>query len=457
MYRVDNLDLYPGYYKQVTSTTTGEEYSSSVVYYTQRTINGITCYERSEPQPTGIIPSNSSYYIWNKSHPSSGAPADKFAVSSYSWLSTKNMKKNIVDALNNLNVAYKSGGGSTATRISTYNSTYTPIKYAAGPPQVTLNDFKLGALYGSSGNYYIQKENHSLENIIDALYLSNPDITTTQIINEVKTRDIYTKLPNGIRTTINSYIAEYLNEGYRGIYQKICACVAYRDTHADELSDEQQAVISNMINSYVTNLSNFNKVITQSGATPNNFTQIQNYFITWNNAYTRVAQGDSFTEKKQLLDKYIGDFNLAVQTENTICLEFLNYRNKYNSISNQYSPSDNIKIILQEQKQIYIDAIASLQQIDFILNLQLTKLQENVLFNGYLDFLKSYIEYKNSENITNKDKYLRLLEEAEAMAKVVADSSYSPYLQRVEVEKAWKTYLDALSAMYQTEIKERFG
>ena len=154
---------------------------------------------------------------------------------------------------------------------------------------------------------------------------------------------------------------------------------------------------------------------------------------------------------------YISDFNAIINYMKQKIEIFNNYRTRYTDTLNTYNVSGNIKEILWNELQVYTEIQNRLAEIKNLFSLQITQLQANVIFEGYLDFLESYINYNKVSNTANKKKYLQLLEEANIMASAVVNEEYSPYNQNLLVQETWKNYLSTLSNVYITEVKERFS
>ena len=216
-----------------------------------------------------------------------------------------------------------------------------------------------------------------------------------------------------------------------------------------DLSDEQKVIISNKINGLM-NTKIYRDFI-------NSFNDISTFIIDQSNAYSAVKQGATVSTLVNQLSIYVKDFNTLVRFMQDKVNQFKQFRNRYINTSERYNVSDNIKEILWDEQQVYLSAQDRLNEIKNLFSHQLESIQKDVLFEGYLDFLMSYIDYNKTSNTSNKKKYLQLLEEAEAMAQATINEEFSPYNQNLIVQNAWKNYLDALAATYKNEIKERFG
>ena len=103
---------------------------------------------------------------------------------------------------------------------------------------------------------------------------------------------------------------------------------------------------------------------------------------------------------------YISDFNAIINYMKQKIEIFNNYRTRYIDTLNTYNVSGNIKEILWNELQVYTEIQNRLIEIKNLFSLQLTQLQANVIFEGYLDFLESYINYNKVSNTANKKKYL---------------------------------------------------
>ena len=328
---------------------------------------------------------------------------------------------------------------------------------------VLKTELELGAvtINPNTGLQTINKPSHTLENIIDTLYM-DPDMTKAEAIANIKSRNIFLSLPGpnnsfedkkDLQALLANYLDNYLtttgSQSPYSIYKEICAYITYRDEHNNDLSDEQKVIIRNKINSLM-NTSPYQGFITQ-------FNQISTFITNQSRAYSAVAQGNTVSTAINELSIYVKDFNTLVRFMKDKINQFKQFRNRYINTSERYNVSDNIKEILWDEQQVYSSAQDRLNEIKNLFSHQLEAIQKDVLFEGYLDFLMSYIDYNKTSNTTNKKKYLQLLEEAEAMAQATVNEEFSPYNQNLIVQNAWKNYLDALAATYEIEIKERFG
>ena len=369
----------------------------------------------------------------------------------------------IASQLNTVNSAVENSSNQTKEELQRkYNETYEPVTISDG--EANWENLKVNLKLGNlNSDYTINKTNYQLELIIDNLYLTTSDMTTGDIVQNIQGRSLYTSLPTGLQALISSYISDYLTvkegntESPRSIYQQICACVAYRDSHKDTLTDEQKVIIQNTITS-LKNMSEYNSFIA-TYSDENSTKNIDKYIENWAKAYEK-ANGSNKTQYEEALDKlrgYIDQFNNIIQAKNAAVNTFNDYRLKYKAISEDYSVSDNIKNILWEEREIYNNAISELKQIRTLFNQQLNSYQQNILFEGYMQFLQSYIEANTNSSVNNRQALLQLLQEAQNMANATVNENYSPENQKAMVDRAWKTFLDALASVYQIEVKERFG
>ncbi len=357
-------------------------------------------------------------------------------------------------------------GGNEAQRKAEYTRLYSPMTYerSASVNFTTLKtELELGAvtINPNTGLQTINKPSHTLENIIDTLYM-DPDMTKAEAIANIKSRNIFLSLPGpnnsfedkkDLQALLANYLDNYLtatgSQSPYSIYKEICAYITYRDEHNNDLSDEQKVIIRNKINSLM-NTSPYQGFITQ-------FNQISTFITNQSRAYSAVVQGNTVSAAINELSIYVKDFNTLVRFMKDKINQFKQFRNRYINTSERYNVSDNIKEILWDEQQVYSSAQDRLNEIKNLFSHQLEAIQKDVLFEGYLDFLMSYIDYNKTSNTTNKKKYLQLLEEAEAMAQATVNEEFSPYNQNLIVQNAWKNYLDALATTYKTEIKERFS
>ena len=364
----------------------------------------------------------------------------------------------IITTINNKLTAVNNSVGNGETRDirkQNYNRKYAPQTYdIAFPPNFDNKQFQLGAILTNNN---INKTLYTLETIIDSIYLSDPTISNEQFFNRLDTNLLYATLPAEIKNTVKTYITKYVTspgenqESPRDIYEKIVACIVYRDTHINELSEDQKIVIQHTIENYKS-LSTFSNFINAS-----EWRTIQNYLTTWQTDFNQVAEGEAFEAALEELNNYIDDFNKIINYKTTIIAQFKDYVERYNKTLKDYSVSDNIKEILWDEKNIYLNAIQRLEEVRTLFNLQIEKYQKDVLFVGYLEFLKAYIDQLNNSSSQDKAKYLQLLEEAQALAKATVKEEDNPYNQQKIIDMLWKNFLDALAQTYKTEIKERFG
>lgn len=375
-----------------------------------------------------------------------------------------NIMTTIQNKLDQLNIAVKNGGD-FAKRQKTYDETYAPMTYdnTKNINFTTLKqNLQLGATHtDANGEITINKNSHELEGLLDVLLLSTNN-NIDDIVANIKQKSIYYNLPAttvvNLQNKLESYVREYLevNPTFQkspyAVYQEICSCITYRDEHSDALSEEQKQIIattlSNLLSSepyisFINNNENFDFIIQK-------LTQQEEQF-------NQIDDGKLIDTYKEQLDMYIADFNAIVNYMKQKIEVFNNYRTRYADTLDTYDVSDNIKEILWNELQIYNQIQNRLLETKNLFSLQISQLQNNVIFEGYLDFLESYIDYHKVSNTANKKKYLQLLEEANIMAAAVVNEDYSPYNQNLLVQEAWKTYLSALSSAYIIEVKERFS
>lgn len=376
-----------------------------------------------------------------------------------------NILEIIQSLLNRLNQVAENGQG-RQSRENNYNTTYSPVKYSDGEPNSNQQNktYWLGVI---NDNYTITKEQYLLETIIDEIYLSNPSITIQEVLENISTRNIFTSLPKSLQDILmtkednsdeynSGYIYRYLKKtngerSPRSIYQDIYAAVAYQNEHSDELSDQQKEIIKSFIDELKGN---------EESPTPYYSFIIDNpineYFDQWQADYIAVKGGEDFTYIQNSLQKNIDFFNKIIRYENSLINEFNTYRNRYQDMLNNYSMSDNIKEVLGEEKQSYEDVKERILEIKQFFDHQLKYYQKDALFDGYFEFLESYLTYKNTSTSMDKNAYLQLLENAQAMAQTTINEQDSPYNQQLIIQQYWKRYLDALKEIYEIEIKERF-
>ena len=377
----------------------------------------------------------------------------------------------IQETFSALNIALDNGG-SAKTRENTYNSIYSPMTYekTKGINFDTLKtSLELGAIGYNNSEMIINKIGHELENIIDTALLDS-DWTIDKVLNSIKQKNIYASLPGAdtsvankvdIQAMVIQYVTDYLTANAQtgqspyDIYQEICSCLAYRDEHINELSADQKEIIADTIRDLkeTSPFADFINLVNEN----NQYTKIKNALDTQQTLFDAVEQGNSVEEQKEKLQTYINDFNAIVNYMMSKINIFKDYRARYLNTLDEYDVSDNIKEVLWTEKQTYTEVQNRLAEIKNLFDLQLTQLQNNVIFDGYLDFLQSYINYNKVSNTANKKKYLQILEEATAMATATVNESYSPYYQNLLVQDAWREYLNALANVYTVEVKERFG
>jgi len=81
-------------------------------------------------------------------------------------------------------------------------------------------------------------------------------MTKAEALANIKSRNIFLSLPGtnekNLQELMSNYLDEYLtvigSQSPYSIYREICAYIAYRDEHNNDLSDEQKIIISNKIN-----------------------------------------------------------------------------------------------------------------------------------------------------------------------------------------------------------------
>ena len=375
-----------------------------------------------------------------------------------------NIIETIQNKLEQLNKAVKDGGD-FAKRQKTYNDTYAPMTYEDTKNinfDILKSNLKLGAIH-TSGNseIIINKKAHELETLLDILLL-NTNNNIEEVISNIKQKSIYYSLPAtkavNLQDKLETYIRQYLTidpisqKSAYSVYQEICSCITYRDEHQDTLSEEQKQIIQTTLLTLLSSEPFYS-------FTNNN--EIFNFIIDsldeQKKQFENIDDGNLIDIYKEELDMYISDFNAIINYMKQKIEIFNNYRTRYTDTLNTYNVSGNIKEILWNELQVYTEIQNRLTEIKNLFSLQITQLQANVIFEGYLDFLESYINYNKVSNTANKKKYLQLLEEANIMASAVVNEEYSPYNQNLLVQETWKNYLSTLSNVYITEVKERFS
>ena len=352
-------------------------------------------------------------------------------------------------------------GGNEQQRISTYNTNYQPYSYNYGMPYQFTN-YELGR-YNS---YAVSKT--QLERLIDTVYLNNSKATIDDIISYLSTQTIYSRLPEtdiennmyNIKECLKNYIDAYItpdnenNISPRDIYQQICGCVTYRDEHPS-LTEDQLQVIRDTIDmlSMSEPYASFKQQVGGQIATKN----IIEKFTKWQEDYNNITNGAN-AENVQNLKKAVQDFNGVVAQINSLMEYLSRLIERYKKFSNnEYKVTDNIQELLWEEKNHYIIAKQELTNIRQTLIAQLETIQSNAFFDGYFDFIYSYVMYNSIDITKDKNKYTQLLDEAQAMAKAIVDENKNPYKLQAKIDLAWKQYLDALAKVYYNEIKERFN
>lgn len=395
-------------------------------------------------------------------------------IYSGSFLLNAAYPNNGLDLINKIKKSYNAvkNFNNTKTRdeqIADYNKNYGEKHlYSSGDPNITalsLKQYQLGVV--QSDNTIISAP-YMLENMINNLYLEDPDISVDDIIKTISKRSIIYLLPETatvkLQTKIKNYIKDYITSGARAVYLDICACDAYKTEHKDELTQEQQNVVISTIKKLkkTTEYANFiNKNEYQwdlKTQTPTTITSFGDIFTKWQNDYNNIGSSDDIASKKREFTNYVEDFNSIINYYNSLLAEFKNIRLRYEDLKKNYKTSDNIREILWTEIETYSDIQNQLNYINEVFKIQLQEIKKDVLFDGYIKFLTSYKEYKSNGAITiDKQKWVQLVEEASIMASTSIDETNSPYNQHLIVQKAWKKYLDALAKVYQVEVKERFG
>lgn len=364
--------------------------------------------------------------------------------------------QNIIELLQNqliLANQQMSKGGNTQGIINKYNEDFSPYNLSYGPPKEFI-DYQLGLITDSS---YSKITKSKLENIIDNIYITITEDENSPIdyvISHISTYSDYTMLPNVIRTTgLEEYIRNYLtkdeenNLSPRDIYQQICSCIAYKLEHPN-LNEDQIKITNITIDNLKAN-SVFENFL-------NNNSTIENLFINWENRYQEVITPQD-TTNISTFESTINKFNSTIRLINSLFEKFINLRNRYQQTVSAYEMSDNIQEILQDELNQYEYIKQELERIKNLYTNQLSLLQKDVFLQGYIDFIESYLQYKEENTTADKNTYSQLLADAQAMAKAIVNEDDSPEKLQQEIDEKWKIYLDALAQAYYYEVKERFN
>lgn len=382
------------------------------------------------------------------------------------------------------------GQGTAEQRKNDYEQKFTPVKYDGGGNQINssniIQKYQLGIVQNDGR---INKIPHVLETIIDNIYLASTDLSVDSIFNNINWNSNGLNTPQCIilpdefnkndafneennedgeeqNVCLKQYVIDYItipdgqSESARDIYQKICTCVAYWESNEENLTAEQIEIIRDTINFYkndevYNNFINKWKWNNDSSYGGNNLGAL---FHRWQSAYGAVSDTEIMSDNITELENLIIDYNKILKiTRDNMVSQFLVLRERYQNIISQYSFSDNIRDIMQEEKDRYTFAINSLNEIKEFFNIQLTNLQQDRISDGYLQFLETYKNSQSSGNSEDLTKYQQLLAEAQVMMDTQLNEQDSPYSQSIIVNNAWKNYLDALAETYKIEIKERFG
>ena len=468
-----NLSQLQGNYSNISSLTNANPNIYTLIFKKSLTSNTISTLNILSPdwskyfhfnQEYRLQPLTSDYESFDVSildnYENSSSP---YFISANSYLRNKlNLITNIRTAYNNI---FTNGGTSKPKDelITEYNNRYSPVIFDTNNPNINSTSVKAYQLGIVESNTTIDLSSHVLENLINNLYLTNPDISVNEIINNLKQRALIYSLPTIFQTKIISYIENYITSGARDTYVQILACDAYRTEHKQELTEDQLNVIKNTIIS-LQNETNYKTFMSTTAykwtvALTANQTSFGYLFAKWQRDYNNIINADHNQIYKTIFQNYINDFNLIINFYNSILDYFTYLQDKYTSINNAYSPSDNIREILWEERERYNYTKKSLEQILLTYNQQKDNLQKDVFFQAYIDFMTSYQEYKNNELTYTKDKeaWLQLVADAEAMTQTEVDENLNPYRQNSKVNAAWKNYLDKLKEIYEIEIEGRFG
>ena len=406
------------------------------------------------------------------------------------YLKSSGIKGEIDRLLGAVITGINQGQGTAEQRKNDYEQKFAPVKYDGGGNQINslniIQKYQLGVVQDDGR---INKISHVLETIIDNIYLSFADLSIDNIFDKIDWNS------NGLNTPwciilpdefnkndqfnegnneneeeenvcLKQYVEDYItipngqSESARDIYQKICTCVAYWENNEENLTAEQIEIIRNTIDFYKSNevYNNFISKWKWDNDASYGGNNLGALFFRWQNAYGAVSDTETMSDNITELENLIIDYNKILEiTRNNMTSQFLALRERYQNIISQYSFSDNIRDIMQEEKDRYILAINGLNEIKDFFNIQLTNLQQDQISDGYLQFLETYKNSQSSNSSEGLTKYQQLLAEAQVMMNTQLNEQDSPYSQSIIINNAWKNYLDALAEIYKTEIKERFG
>ena len=307
-----------------------------------------------------------------------------------------------------------------------------------------------------------------------------------------------------IKDFLKDYVIWYLSKdensvSKRDLFQQAYACYEYKNLHQDELTSDQIDIIDTTIRQFkalIDNNYSINQYIKDNDVTAENYNDGKHYiynnslskyelisenseiefsattdyylFIAtpydifnnsmyeWIQDYDNIYIPDTELDKEEL-EQVVYAFNQMVNIKNNARSQFIYYRNKYKFISENYEITDNIKDILWEERELYRNAYNDVKEIYDRYNKTFATLDDDVIFEAYIEFLEAYIASLNSTTTNTSAKYRQLLAEAEAMAATIIDESNNPAIQRERITEAWKLFLDKLAEVYQIEVKERFG
>ena len=99
----------------------------------------------------------------------------------------------IKELLNSLN--QNGATGNFENQKKEYNKLYAPYVYEDGNIAADGKKKESLLLGVIDNNYNISKITHLLETAIDEIYLSNPNISVKDVLNTIKTENIFTSLP----------------------------------------------------------------------------------------------------------------------------------------------------------------------------------------------------------------------------------------------------------------------
>ena len=264
-------------------------------------------------------------------------------------------------------------------------------------------------------------------------------------------------------------------------YREVLACINYKNDHP-ELTQQQIEVIKAQINSYkqaidtllitpTTTSATFYVAISPNLGVDNN---PQNQLLDTidktlaalrisleyqQNSYDAIGNAD-ITADRARLDFYISYFNYLVGVKNSSIKKFKTYVERLVDITSKYNSSDNIREILTLQLEFYNEAYNALSELLDQLRNNIDVLQQNVIFEAYLQFLYTYVDYVNNSDTSMSQQintYKQLYEQAKAMSNIEINDEYSPINQQALVTEKWKQFLDELSNVYQNEIKEKMS